>query len=424
MKRQIYILAVCCSLLIISCQKEDLRKIDKSNALRTSTTKNNISSTLKPSLQSLLVKLKDAALAKNKNVTDNVLAQMIAAKKSNAVVPTECATSDLQLIANKYVSQFGPDEADLYGLYAAVNQLYSIIDESKQYFGASGENTHLVMKQQRNLEKFWDMPDEVVVNGEHNATLNDRDKIALVFILFTGASKAEAYAVADFFISFNQFSPVFIETPLLSLDGFSTTAPRDLIVLGDGLIQLITQTGISNDVVIAGVLAHEWGHQVQFDNWWDASYGSELSAPEKSRLTELEADMLSSYYLTHKRGGTYNWKGVAQFLNLFFNIGDCAFTSFGHHGTPLQRIAASYLGYIIAKETLPHGHILTAWQMHSLYLAAYNDLISNTITSAQASASLLSVQLKSVYASVLKYEKTINSIIAGKMSVQQISDLK
>jgi hypothetical protein len=418
-----YLLAAFCSLFILSCQKEDLRQIDKSSALVTSTNKTGTSPVLKPSLQSLIVKLKNAALAKNKTLADNTLAQFIAAKKSNAVVPTECSPTQLNTVVNGYVSQFGSDEFNLYGLYAAVNQLYSFIDESKQYFGAKGENTHLVVKHQRNLEKFWDMPDEVVVNGEHNATLNDRDKIALIFILFGGASNAEAYEIADFFISFNKFSPVFIETPLLSLDGFTIRDPK-LIVLGDGLLQILSETGVSSDVVVSGVLAHEWGHQVQFDNWYDASYGSELSAPERTRLTELEADMLSSYYLTHKRGATYNWKRVAEFLNLFYNIGDCAFTSGGHHGTPVQRMAASYLGYIIAKETLPHGHILTALQMHSLYLAAYNDLISNTMTSPQASASLSSAQLKSVYASVLQYEKTINSIIAGKLSVQQISDLK
>lgn len=52
------------------------------------------------------------------------------------------------------------------------------------------------------------------------------------------------------------------------------------------------------------------------------------------------ADAMSASFLTHKRGAAMNRKRVEQFLEVFFQIGDCAFDNPGHHGTPNQRMAA------------------------------------------------------------------------------------
>jgi hypothetical protein len=62
------------------------------------------------------------------------------------------------------------------------------------------------------------------------------------------------------------------------------------------------------------------------------------------------ADAFSAYYITHKRGAALNRKRVAQFLRVFFDIGDCAFDNPGHHGTPNQRMDAARLGFSIAAE--------------------------------------------------------------------------
>src|SRR5690606_23419683 len=84
-------------------------------------------------------------------------------------------------------------------------------------------------------------------------------------------------------------------------------------------------------------------------------------------LAELEADFFAAYFLTHKRGATYNWKRTQEFLNLFFLVVDCAVYSPGHHGTPLQRMTASRLGYELAQGAQKKGFILTADEVHAAF---------------------------------------------------------
>ena len=90
-----------------------------------------------------------------------------------------------------------------------------------------------------------------------------------------------------------------------------------------------------------------------------------------TRTTELEADYFTALYLTHKRGGTYNWKRVQGFFELFNKIGDCYFDDPNHHGTPAQRMRASEKGYELAQSIKVKGKIMTADEVHEYFL---NDL--------------------------------------------------
>ena len=92
------------------------------------------------------------------------------------------------------------------------------------------------------------------------------------------------------------------------------------------------------------------------------------------------ADAYSAYYLTHKRGAALNRKRVAQFLQVFFQIGDCGFDSPAHHGTPNQRMAAAEFGFDVAHEAQKQGHILSSDQFHDLFVAAYPELIAPDAT--------------------------------------------
>lgn len=81
----------------------------------------------------------------------------------------------------------------------------------------------------------------------------------------------------------------------------------------------ISEAGVDLDITYAEILAHEWAHQVQFANftsWYPE--GADTDPAAATRHSELEADFISGYYMTHKRGATYNWKRVEQFFNLFF----------------------------------------------------------------------------------------------------------
>ena len=142
------------------------------------------------------------------------------------------------------------------------------------------------------------------------------------------------------------------------------------IVMGDGIVDAYNAIGYG-DVASQAILAHEYGHQIQFQL---NLFGSEDS-PEATRRTELMADSYSSYYLSHSRGASMQWKRVRQFLQVFLNIGDCGFTSNGHHGTPTQRLAAAEWGYSVADNAQKQGHILTSQNFTALFEAQLPTLV-------------------------------------------------
>ncbi|MBF9254238.1 hypothetical protein I2I11_13115 [Pontibacter sp. 172403-2] len=296
-----------------------------------------------------------------------------------AVEPSTCGPTEFVAVQNKYARLLVADPIAIgnYSLYTQLNFIYPYyLDRSKQYFGADGEYTQLVVKRQRELEKFWNMPDEIRVNGQHNATLNDREKLADIFEAFgVGVnSRADAYAIADELLALNAMSPNLPESPYFSLDGFA--AGNNLIVIGDGLVQMVSESGIATDIVWTGVLAHEWAHQVQFNHtaeWYPNGAASDPSAA--TRYTELEADFMAAYFMTHKRGATYNQKRVEEFFILYFQIGDCGFESPGHHGTPTQRLAAAQLGFDLADSAQKQGHILSAQEAHEYFVAHVDSLL-------------------------------------------------
>lgn len=372
--------------------------------------------------------LKKKAEALSNQKTDGYREMLLArveAKAKGVVDQSTCSNTPFRKTADAYLAKFKPFELGLYGEYSAINYFASLLDASKPYFGAKGEYTSLVDKHRRNLESFWKMPSgQVSVRGEHNSTLNDRDKIADVYMNYGGYPRGEAYRTADDLIAVNRESQLFIETPLLSFDAFATL--DGIIVLGDGLIQVLSESGIAGEVANTGILAHEWGHQIQFAhdfNWFEgqAHYGPRT--PEFSLLMELEADFFSSYYLTHKKGAMYNWKNAAQFFNLFYNVGDCNFTSTNHHGTPLQRLTVARLGWIVAQVSKAKGHVLNSSDIHSLFIAGFTALIENKNNHFQAIASLSNDELRTIYKDFLKHDKELKEMLKGNLSQNRIENL-
>lgn len=298
---------------------------------------------------------------------------------SEAVEPSECGPTELDVVQRKYIIPIIQDPVALeyYQLYLDLNFIHAyFIDNEEQYFGPEGEDTQLMVKRQRELEKFWNMPDQILVKGQHLETLNDREKIADVFEMFgvDVNSREEAYAIADEILALNEMSPNLPENPFFATDGFASS--NGTIVIGDGIVQWMAETGVDRDVVWTGILAHEWAHEIQFSNYeqWYPNGAAEDPA-EDTRYTELEADFLAAYYMTHKRGATYNQKRAEQFFNLFFQIGDCGFSSPGHHGTPAQRMAAARLGFDLAAEAQKQGHILSQEDAHAYFVANIDTIL-------------------------------------------------
>jgi predicted metalloprotease len=146
--------------------------------------------------------------------------------------------------------------------------------------------------------------------------------------------------------------------------------------MGDGILHAYEDLGLG-DVAPQAIYAHEFAHHIQFLNgYFDDEIVADGDPAEMTRYTELMADALSAYYLSHKRGATMNQRRVVQFLEVFFEIGDCSFSSPGHHGTPNQRMAAAQFGFAIADATQKKGKVLTAEEFHDLFVAFYPTLIA------------------------------------------------
>lgn len=364
-----FALCLALGMITVSCEQEsdtmdELAQSKSQQSVAASTTKLN---------QDVKLKSPESFGIINENLRDYVVI-------NNAVVATECGPTDFVAVQNKYIQMLGKELVPvlggelanyLFGLYLDISFVAAYIDGSEQYFGANGEYNQFMTLRQRQLEGFWNMPGQIRVNGQHSATLNDRDKVAyILYEYFTGlTSEEEAYELADELMALNALFSTIPESPFFSVDGFATS--ENLIVIGDGLVQMLAESGVSADIVWTGVLAHEWAHQIQFDNmkaWYPN--GAADNRPEATRYTELEADFMAAYYMTHKRGATYNWKRVEQFFTLFFQIGDCSFESNGHHGTPDQRMAAARLGYELANQAQKQGHILSPEQVHEAFVEA------------------------------------------------------
>jgi hypothetical protein len=135
--------------------------------------------------------------------------------------------------------------------------------------------------------------------------------------------------------------------------------PSGVILFGYWMtVKTIMQTG--TELPVAGILAHEWAHQAQFEFNWirpDAS---------TARNTELEADAFAGYYLAIAK----NWAGsqLNSFVQAVFNIGDFQFNSPSHHGTPQERSTAASLGMQVGYEVLSREVLLSYQELHQIFV--------------------------------------------------------
>jgi len=134
-----------------------------------------------------------------------------------------------------------------------------------------------------------------------------------------------------------------------------------------------------NELAVAGILAHEWSHRVQYTYHWD----KELENP----AIELEADAMSGYYMALEKG--FAWNQIDAYFKSTESTGDFAFTSKQHHGTPNQRVAAAYLGVQLANETVNRGEAFSYEELHSRIVdSLYTNIIrdkSNVIVKREGS---------------------------------------
>ncbi len=263
---------------------------------------------------------------------------------------------------------------------------YSLVFEnssSGQYFGQRGEYTHTITKTFKNLNRFWNIDSRsLILAAMHGNMLADKEKVYKTFVLVFELEAADALFYTNLVSTLLKVFPQYRNGthPIFTFNAFAQSSfyypPVGVIpakiVMGDGIMEGYTAIGYG-DVAPQAILAHEYGHQIQFQL---GVFGDE-SSPEATRRTELMADAYSAYFLSHARGESMQWKRVKQFLQVFFNIGDCAFTSNGHHGTPNQRMASAQWAYEVANNAQKQGHILTSQEFTAMFDAALPQILAH-----------------------------------------------
>jgi len=290
-----------------------------------------------------------------------------------------CDLTDFGEVLQGYFQELIGDphfDLELINYYSDLNRKYVTYYEGDNYYGPNGEYDQLAKKRIRDLERFWNLNREIRLNGQHTSTLNNREVLADMIESFdrTVRNRTQAYEKADELLRLNEQSGSIPENPYFALDAF--TRSNGLMVIGDGLLESLIDIGIDGEIAFTAVLSHEWWHQAQYEHDAEWDYIDQLSSPaERSRFSELEADFAAAYYMTHKRGATYNWKRIEDYFTLSFNVGDCLTASDQHHGTPEQRLAAAKLGYELADSAKKKGFILSPEKLHEWFINKYLSLV-------------------------------------------------
>ncbi len=303
------------------------------------------------------------------------------------VQPTACEPTAYNTWLNQQLADWNDDVlfyAIVTGMldFPTYDALYFENSSADQYFGVTGQYSQRTTKTFKDLQRFWDIQsNDIVLVAMHGSMLRDRAKIIRIDKLLHGDSQAAAEYWADLIATLVEMVPQYRQGnhPLFTLNAFAQPAFQLLgygvipnkIVMGDGIIEAYNSLGYG-DVVSQAVLAHEFGHHVQFQR----GLFTDAYSPESTRRTELMADAYSAYYLSHARGASMQWKRVQQFLGVFYNLGDCGFTNYSHHGTPNQRMASADWGYSLANDAQKQGHILSSAVVATLFEAKLPELIA------------------------------------------------
>lgn len=256
--------------------------------------------------------------------------------------------------------------------------------DGPQTYGRDGEHTKELTKTLRTLKKFWDVDgSDIDMAAMHSGVIMDDSRMVPMLAFLYGTDEAEAQEMADLvqgYLDEERFDHG--HHPLFSFNAFAYSeegAPpeqqlgiQDKIVVGDGILEGMEAIGLG-DVAPRGILAHEYGHHVQFEL---GLFDDHVGDAEATRTTELEADALGGYYLSHPRGERLRHARVDAFVRSFGEVGDCAFDNPNHHGTPNQRSAAARWADQLANAKGAKGHVLPAATVSEHFRAVLPEIVA------------------------------------------------
>ncbi|MEV7237018.1 hypothetical protein AB0N06_24565 [Streptomyces sp. NPDC051020] len=255
-------------------------------------------------------------------------------------------------------------------------------------FGVNGEYTNELTSEGKDLKKFWDIySGDIQLMPMHGTDVfSSPERLSRTLSVLYGGTPEDNMGLAWLIIALVQYEPVLQDgaNPMFTFNAFAYSEKEDpqplgisdRIVMGDGILQATKAIGL-DDTAPRAILAHEFGHHVQYE---DGLFASKLTGPEATRRTELMADAFGTYFLTHSRGEALNTKRVLDSAKSFYQVGDCGFTSNGHHGTPNQRLASSTWGASVANDAANQGHILPSMKLDELFEAKLPDIVKPDAT--------------------------------------------
>ena len=274
------------------------------------------------------------------------------------------------------------EEAAKMAIFVAI---FSENSSENQYYGVNGEYTAQLNRSFKDLQRFWDIKsDNIIMVAAHGSMLQDRNKVLKVYKEEYGYSDEKASDYADSLTALFKTYPEYLNGnhPFFTFNGYAHQEKKypnvgqiqDKIIFGDALLQAFDALGYG-DIAPQAILAHEFGHHIQYD-LGIKDYAIQLT-PAGNRRTELMADAYAAYFLSHPQGAALQWKSVQQAAEVFSNLGDCNFESELHHGTPIQRKAATEWGYKLANNTKKKDHIISSREFVNLFDADLKDIVKN-----------------------------------------------
>lgn len=317
------------------------------------------------------------------------IAQELGVERSPARIAVEralnpadyaCGRTDLDRYMASLTKGMTPDDLDFLLTSGAMDIVtYDAIlfgSDTDPRYALRPENRTQLTHTFRDAKRFWDVSSrDMQLHAMHGSMLTDRSRVARVLMRGFGFDRAWADEYAEFISRVVVATPAFDDgnNPLFTLNAFAFTPkghdPRlvagvhDKLIFGDGLLDAFAALGMT-DVAPRAILGHEFGHQVQFQ---DNLYDSPLTGAEATRRTELMADAMGTYFLTHSRGLSLNTRRVLEGEKTLYDVGDCSFDAPNHHGTPNQRLRASQWGARLATSAQKQGHILPSLTVARLF---------------------------------------------------------
>lgn len=203
-------------------------------------------------------------------------------------------------------------------------------------------------------------------------------------------------------------------TPLLRFvsDANNQSSTYNAISYGNGKIYygyaiFADAKAKGGNIVNAMILAHEYGHQLQY------AYNLPSVNESTARPNELEADGFAGYYLRKPAG--YNqssFTAIAAAYEFAQSIGDYSTTSAGHHGTPPQRRSAVRLGFLLG------AYDLSAVDFDYNFFYYYNGVLNGTYKSAVNS------RFPELDAYMSNFTEELKQIQSGEISADDFKDLR